>query len=151
MCVLSNFRFSIAFICIALFFFIDSGITSVKSDTIEVTASLVLGTDKEKKSGKKVSGSIRKRLSKVFKWSNYYKLSDKKFSIPDNKTKSTVLSKKASIKVSNRKEGKISVSLFSEGKMLIQKSQNLRSGSYMVLAGESTGDSAWFIVISKSN
>ena len=151
MFVLSNFRFSIAFICIALFFFIDSGITSVKSDTIKVTATVVLGTDKEKKSGKKVSGSIRKRLSKVFKWNNYYKLSDKKFSIPDNKTKSTVLSKKASIKVSNRKEGKISVSLFSEGKMLIQKSQNLRSGSYMVLAGESTGDSAWFIVISNSN
>ena len=151
MFVLSNFRFGIASILIALFFFIDSGITSVKPDTIEVTASLVLGTDKEKKSGKKVSGSIRKRLSKIFKWSNYYKLSDKKFSIPDNKTKSTVLSKKASIKVSNRKEGKISVSLFSEGKMLIQKRQNLRSGSYMVLAGESTGDSAWFIVISKSN
>ena len=51
----------------------------------------------------------------------------------------------------NRKEGKISVSLFSEGKMLIQKSQKLRIGSYMVLAGKSTGDSAWFIVISKSN
>ena len=151
MFVLSNFRFSFGSFFIALFFFIDSGITSVKSDTIEVTASLVLGTDKEKKSGKKVSGSIRKRLSKVFKWNNYYKLSDKKFSIPDNKTKSAILSKKASIKVSNRKEGKISVSLFSEGKMLIQKSQNLRSGSYMVLAGEATGDSAWFIVISKSN
>ena len=70
MCVLSNFRFSIAFICIALFFFIDSGITSVKSDTIEVTATVVLGTDNEKKSGKKVAGSIRKRLSKVFKWNN---------------------------------------------------------------------------------
>ena len=151
MFVLSNFRFSIASICIALFCFIESGITSVKSDTIEVTATVVLGTDKEKKSGKKVSGSIRKRLSKVFKWNNYYKLSGKKFSIPDNKTKSTVLSKKASIKVTNRKEGKISVSLFSEGKMLIQKSQSLRSGSYMVLAGKSTGDSAWFIVISKSN
>ena len=136
---------------IALFFFIDSGITSVKSDTIEVTASVVLGTDKEKKSGKKVSGSILKRLSKVFKWNNYYKLSGKKFSIQDNNDKSNVLSKKESIKVINRKEGKISVSLFSEGKMLIQKSQNLRSGSYMVLAGESTGDSAWFIVISKSN
>ena len=53
MFVLSNFRFSIAFICIALFFFIDSGITSVKSDTIEVTATVVLGTDNEKKSGKK--------------------------------------------------------------------------------------------------
>ena len=148
--VFSNFSLSMSSL-FALFLFIDSGITSVNSDTIEVTASVVLGTEKEKKSGKKVSNSIRKRLSKVFKWSNYYKLSDKKLSIPDGKTKSTVLSKKASIKVSNRKEGKISVSLFSEGKMLIQKSQKLRIGSYMVLAGKSTGDSAWFIVISKSN
>jgi hypothetical protein len=33
--------------------------------------------------------------------------------------------------------------------MLVQKSQLLKPGSCMVLAGESGTDSAWFIVLSK--
>jgi hypothetical protein len=33
--------------------------------------------------------------------------------------------------------------------MLVQKSQALKIGSCMVLAGESGSDSAWFIVLSK--
>ena len=52
MYVFSNFRLGMSSLFIALFLFIDSGITSVNSDTIEVTASLVLGTDIEKKRGR---------------------------------------------------------------------------------------------------
>ena len=82
---------------------------------------------------------------------HYYQLSSKKLTIEDAKTMTSKLSKNASIKVTNQKNSKVSVSLFSGGKMLLQKTQTLRSGHYMVLAGKSTGDSAWFIVLSKSN
>ena len=116
---------------------------------ITVNARLVLGTGKEKQGSKKVSDSIRKRLAKVFKWMHYYQLTNKKLTIEDAKTKTSKLSKNASIKVTNQKNGKIAVSLFSGGKMLLQKTQTLREGHYMVLAGKSTGDSAWFIVLSK--
>ena len=149
--ILSKYRLGKFSVFIAILLFVDSGIASGKADSIKISARLVVGASKEKKGAKKVSELIRKRLSKVFKWRNYYQLSDKKLSIPDNKTKTAKLSKNASIKVSNRNNGRVSVSLFSGGKMLIQKSQMLRTGSYMVLAGKSTGDSAWFIVISKSN
>ena len=57
--------------------------------------------------------------------------------------------KTTSIKVTNRKNDKIAVSLYSNGKMLVQKTQTLRPGSYMVLAGNTGTDSAWFIVLSK--
>ena len=82
---------------------------------------------------------------------HYHQLSSKKLTIDDSKTVTSKLSKNASIKVTNQKNGKVSVSLFSGGKMLLQKTQTLRSGHYMVLAGKSTGDSAWVIVRSKSN
>ena len=49
-----------------------------------------------------------------------------------------------------RKNGKVSVILFSKGKMLVQKTQNLKPGSHMVLAGNIESDSAWFIVLSKN-
>ena len=149
--ILSKYFLGKFSVFVAILLFADSGIASDKADSINIKACLVVGASKEKKGAKKVSEPIRKRLSKVFKWRNYYQLSVKQLSIPDDKTKTTKLSKKASIKVSNRKNGKVSVSLFSGSKMLIQKSQTLRTGSYMVLAGDSKGDSAWFIVISKTN
>ena len=135
----------------ALLLFTRGGLASVQADSITVNARLVLGTSKEKQDSKKVSNSIRKRLAKVFKWIHYYQLTDKKLTIDDGKTKTSKLSKNASIKVTNQKNGRISVSLFTGGRMLLQKTQTLRVGQYMVLAGKSTGDSAWFIVLSKSN
>ena len=121
-----------------------------QADQITVQARLVLGTSKEQKGKTEVHDSIRKRLAKVFKWMKYYELRSRQLSIGDGATKTAKLSKTAKIEVSNRKNGRIAVSLFSEGKMLIQKSQTLKSGSYMVLAGGSGTDSAWFIVLSKN-
>ena len=93
---------------------------------------------------------IRKRLAKGFKWIKYYELRSRRLGIVDGTTKTAKLSKTAKIEVSNLKNGRIGVSLFSEGKMLVQKSQTLKTGSCMVLAGESGSDSAWFIVLSRT-
>ena len=95
------------------------GLALVQADSITVNARLVLGTGKEKQGSKKVSDSIRKRLAKVFKWMHYRNSS--KLTIDDSKTVTSKLSKNASIKVTNQKNGKVSVSLFSGGKMLLQK------------------------------
>ncbi len=121
----------------------------VQADSITVQARLVLGTSTEQKGKTEVSDTIRKRLAKVFKWMKYYELRSRRLGIVDGATKTAKLSKTTKIEVSNRKNGRIAVSLFSEGKMLVQKSQTLKLGSCMVLAGESGTDSAWFIVLSK--
>ena len=134
---------------VALLVFVGGGFVVAQADPITVQARLVLGTCEDDKSKTEVSDTIRKRLSKVFKWMKYYELCSKRMSIVDGATKTAKLSKTAKIEVSNLKNGRIGVSLFSEGKMLVQKSQTLKSGSCMVLAGESGTDSAWFIVLSK--
>ena len=134
---------------VALLVFVGGGFVVAQADPITVQAHLVLGTSKEQKVKTEVSNTIRKRLAKVFKWMKYYELCSKRMSIVDGATKTAKLSKTAKIEVSNLKKGKVAVSLFSEGKMLVQKSQTLKSGSCMVLAGESGTDSAWFIVLSK--
>jgi hypothetical protein len=86
----------------------------------------------------------------VFKWKHYYNLNAMRMNIADAATKTAKLSRAASIKVTNRKNGKVAVSLFSKGRMLVQKTQNLKPGSHMVLAGNTETNSAWFIVLSKS-
>jgi len=134
---------------VALLVFVGGGFVVAQADPITVQARLVLGTSTEQKGKTEVSDTIRKRLAKVFKWIKYYELRSRRMSIVDGATKTAKLSKTAKIEVSNRKNGRIGVSLFSEGKMLVQKNQLLKPGSCMVLAGESGTDSAWFIVLSK--
>ena len=134
---------------VALLVFVGGGFVVAQADPITVQAHLVLGTSTEQKGKTEVSNVIRKRLAKVFKWMKYYELRSRRMSIVDGATKTAKLSKTAKIEVSNRKNGRIGVSLFSEGKMLVQKNQLLKPGSCMVLAGESGTDSAWFIVLSK--
>ena len=135
---------------VVLLLFVSGGFVVAQADPITVQARLVLGTSKEQKGKTEVPDTIRKRLAKVFKWMKYYELRSRRLSIGDGVTKTAKLSKTSKIEVSNRKNGRIAVSLFSEGKMLVQKSQTLKPGSYMVLAGGSGTDSAWFIVLSKN-
>ncbi|MDP6793902.1 MAG: hypothetical protein QF721_03055 [Verrucomicrobiota bacterium] len=123
---------------------------AAQADPITVEARLVLGTIKEQKDQMEVSAAIKRKLARVFKWKHYYELNSKRINIADAATKSAKLSRAASIKVTNRKNGKVAVSLFSKGKMLVQKTQDLKPSSHMVLAGSTASDSAWFIVISKS-
>jgi hypothetical protein len=134
---------------VALLVFVGGGFVVAQADPITIQARLVLGTSTEQKGKTEVSSVIRKRLAKVFKWMKYYELRSRRMGIVDGATKTAKLSKTAKIEVSNRKNGRIGVSLFSEGKMLVQKNQLLKPGSCMVLAGESGTDSAWFIVLSK--
>ena len=129
---------------------LSGGFVAAQADPITVQARLVHGTSKEQKGKMEVPAAIKKKLARVFKWMHYYQLNSKRLNIADATTKSAKLSKTASIKVTNRKNGKIAVSLYSKGKMLVQKTQTLRPGSYMVLAGNAGTDSAWFIVLSKS-
>jgi|TARA_B100000446_G_scaffold103796_1_gene97287 hypothetical protein len=129
---------------------LSGGFVAAQADPITVQARLVHGTSKEQKGKMEVPAAIKEKLARVFKWMHYYQLNSKQLNIADATTKSAKLSKTASIKVTNRKNGKIAVSLYSKGKMLVQKTQTLRPGSYMVLAGNAGTDSAWFIVLSKS-
>jgi len=136
-------------VLVALLLLVSGGFVAAQADSITVQARLVHGTSKEQKGKMEVPAAIRKKLARVFKWMHYYQLNSKRLNIADATTKSAKLSKTASIKVTNRKNGKIAVSLYSKGKMLVHKTQSLRPGSYMVLAGNAGTDSAWFIVLSK--
>ena len=137
-------------VLVALLLLVSGGFVAAQADSITVQARLVHGTSKEQKGEMEVPAAIKKKLARVFKWMHYYQLNSKLLNIADATTKTTKLSKTTSIKVTNRKNGRIAVSLYSKGKMLVQKTQTLRPGSYMVLAGNAGTDSAWFIVLSKS-
>ena len=136
-------------VLVALLLLVSGGFVAAQADPITVQARLVHGTSKEQKGKMEVPAAIKKKLARVFKWMHYYQLNSKRLNIADATTKSAKLSKTASIKVTNRKNDQIAVSLYSKGKMLVQKTQSLKPGQHMVLAGNTKSDSAWFIVLSK--
>ena len=127
-----------------------SGHIAAQADPVTLQARLILGTSKEQKDKMEASGGIKRKLARVFKWKHYYELNSKQMNIPDTVTKSAKLSRAAQVKVTNMKNGRLSVSLFSKGKMLVQKTQNMKPGSHMVLAGNTGAEEAWFIVLSNS-
>ena len=137
-------------VLVALLLLVSGGFVAAQADSITVQARLIPGTSKEQKGKMEVPAAIKKKLARVFKWMHYCQLNSRQLNITDATTKTTKLSKTTSIEVTNRKNDKIAVSLYSNGKMLVQKTQTLRPGSYMVLAGNTGTDSAWFIVLSKS-
>ena len=126
------------------------GHIAAQAAPVTLQARLVLGTSKEQKDQMEASGGIKRKLARVFKWKHYYELNSKQMNIADTVTKSVKLSRAAQVKVTNMKNGRLSVSLFSKGKMLVQKTQNLKPGSHMVLAGNTGAEEAWFIVLSNS-
>ena len=136
-------------VLVALLLLVSGGFVAAQADPITVQARLVHGTSKEQKGKMEVPAAIKKKLARVFKWMHYYQLSSRQLNIDDATTQSAQLSRATTIKVTNRKNGKVDVSLYSKGKMLVHKTQSLRPGSYMVLAGNAGTDSAWFIVLSK--
>ena len=127
-----------------------SGHIAAQADPVTLQARLILGTSKEQKDQMEASGGIKRKLARVFKWKHYYELNSKQMNIADTATKSAKLSRAAQVKVTNMKNGRLSVSLFSKGKMLVQKTQNMKPGSHMVLAGNTGAEEAWFIVLSNS-
>ena len=127
-----------------------SGHIAAQADPVTLQARLILGTSKEQKDKMEASGGIKRKLARVFKWKHYYELNSKQMNIADTVTKSAKLSRAAQVKVTNMKNGRLSVSLFSKGKMLVQKTQNMKPGSHMVLAGNTGAEEAWFIVLSNS-
>lgn len=127
-----------------------SGHIAAQAEPVTLQARLILGTSKEQKDKMEASGGIKRKLARVFKWKHYYELNSKQMNIADTATKSAKLSRAAQVKVTNMKNGRLSVSLFSKGKMLVQKTQNMKPGSHMVLAGNTGAEEAWFIVLSNS-
>ena len=137
-------------VLVAALLFVSGGYVTAQAAPITVQARLVLGTSKEEKGKMEVPAAIKKKLARVFKWKHYYELNSEQMNIADAATKSAKLSRAAQIKVTNKKNNKVAVALFCKGKMLVQKNQNLKPGSHMVLAGNTESDSAWFIVLTKS-
>jgi hypothetical protein len=123
---------------------------------LRLKSQLIWGTNDDKpKSGalKDVDPKLRERLSRVFKWKNYFEVKSEQPTVKPGETKRVKMSDKCELELRVVDDFTLEVKLYGEGKLtktVRQSVQALRQGELSVLAGDSKekyGD-AWFVVLS---
>jgi hypothetical protein len=123
---------------------------------VRLRAQLVWGTnDQAPADGKhpELTGALKEKLARVFKWKNYYQIKDQSFTVQPGEARRVKMSSKCELELKLVDDFTLEVKLFGEGtlvKTVRQPLQALRQGEIAVLAGDSKekfGD-AWFVVLS---
>lgn len=132
-------------------FIVDSCIARSASADLNLQAQLVWGTNKDKPDDPKlkdVDAQVRDKLRGVFKWKNYFEVNRQKFLVTAAAPKRVKMSDLCEIEVHNLGNSVVEVKLFGEGKMVVRKTQRIKAGELLVLAGDDKDDTAWFVVVS---
>jgi hypothetical protein len=132
-------------------FIVGSCIARSASADLNLQAQLVWGTNKDKPDDPKlkdVDSQVRDKLRGVFKWKNYFEVNRQKFLVTAAAPKRVKMSDLCEIEVHDLGNSVVEVKLFGEGKMVVRKTQRIKAGELLVLAGDDKDDTAWFVVVS---
>jgi hypothetical protein len=136
--------------------FWSTGAATTSAADLSLRTQLLWGTDQEKpqeSTYKEIDAKLKKKLSRVFKWKNYFEINDQKVSLGAKDTKRLKLSAKCEIEIRFVDEQTLEIKLYGEGKLtktIRQSVKALNQGELAVLAGDDKDkyDDAWFVVLS---
>jgi len=114
---------------------------------MKLEARLVWGTDDEKggPNCKPVDPELAAKLHGMFKWKNYFEITNQIASIPLNKTRDLKMSDHCTIRVKNLGASRVELSCLGEGKPVDQRVETLTPPKWLVWGGNSKHDTAWFV------
>ena len=126
---------------------------AVRSATadLKLRAQLVWGTNNDKPDDpklKEVDQQVKDKLRGVFKWKNYFEVNRQSFTVIASAPKKVRMSDLCEIEVQNLGNSSVELKLYGKGKMVVRKTQKIKSGELLVLAGDDKNDTAWFVVLS---
>jgi hypothetical protein len=149
-------RLSFCILLGSLLSLISLGGAAVHAAEVNLKAQLIWGTDGDKPpaaSYKEVEGAIKKKLCRVFKWKNYFEISQQPAAITSTASKRLKMSPRCEVEVRFVDDTTLEIKLFGEGKLTKTVRQPLKSltqGGIAVIAGDAKDnvDDAWFVVFS---
>ncbi len=140
---------TLALVCAVLGFCIPSGRAAEKD--LKFEAKLIWGTDDIKtkaKDLKELDPKILEKLRSVFKWKHYFEIETKKEIVVAQGARNKVkMSAKCELEIANLGENRVEVTLFGEGKRVVNDKQTVTPGQLMVLGGDRHDATAWFVVL----
>ena len=132
------------------FLFCSLTLRSTPAD-LNLRAQLVWGTNNEKPDDPKlkdVDPQVKEKLRGVFKWKNYFEVNRQDFTLTASAPRKVKMSDLCEIEVQNLGNSSVELKLYGKGKMVVRKTQRIKSGELLVLAGDDKNDTAWFVVLS---
>ena len=121
------------------------------SADLHLQAQLVWGTNIDKPDDpklKEVDSQVKDKLRGVFKWKNYFEVNRQNFTVTAAGPKKVKMSDQCEIEVQNLGNSSVELKLYGQGKMVVRKTQKIKAGELLVLAGDDKNDTAWFVVLS---
>ena len=124
---------------------------------------MIWGTDEAKpedKNLKEIDPKLAEKLRRVFKWKNYFEVTNQNVALPSQMSKTISMSPKCKIELkrveveAKKNDEAIIVKLYGEGKLRTTNKipiKLLQQGEYSILAGDDKDkqEDAWFVVLSR--
>ncbi|MGE3312466.1 MAG: hypothetical protein AB7O66_21065 [Limisphaerales bacterium] len=120
------------------------------ADTLHLQAQLIWGTDSDKPADstlKPIPQDLDKRLRRIFKWRNYFEVSQTNFVVASTQPARVDMSRECRVEVARQSSGEVEIQLFGRGKLVVRKRQHIVPGETVVIAGDDKDYNAWFVVL----
>ena len=127
---------------------------SAQAADMKLQAFLLWGTDDNKppegKAYKPVELEIRQKLKDLpLKWTNWFEVNRKDFSLAQGETKEVPISEKCKLIVRRFIGHELEVTLIGKGKEVVKRKQSLPKGEMLVLGGNAPNSTAWLVVLKR--
>jgi hypothetical protein len=114
---------------------------------LKLEARLIRGAndDKESVKYKPADPELSGKLNRAFKWKNYFEITNKTASIALNQSCELKMSDACAVRVKNLGASRVEVNCIGHGKEICKGAYTLAPPQWLVLGGNDTADTAWFI------
>ncbi len=113
---------------------------------LKVEARLLRGANDEKAGVNcKVDAELAAKLHGTFKWKYYFEVTNQSASIPVNKSCDLKMSAQCTLSIKNLGGSRVEINCLGDGKPWCKGAYTLTPPKWVVLGGNNTDDTAWFI------
>ena len=120
---------------------------STRAADLKLEARLIWGSNDDKETVKyePLDPALSDKLHRMFKWKNYYEITNKTAGIVLNQSSDLKMSDSCTIRVKNLGASRVEVSCIGHGKQVHKGNYTLVPPQWLVLGGNSTDNTAWFV------
>jgi hypothetical protein len=92
-----------------------------------------------------VDAELSANLHRMFKWKNYFEITNQVADIPENKTRDLKMSDRCTLRIKNLGGSRVEINCIGEGKEVHKRADTLLPHTWLVLGGNDKNNTAWFI------
>jgi hypothetical protein len=120
---------------------------SARAADLKLEARLIWGSNDEKETVKyePLDPALSDKLHRMFKWKNYYEITNRTAGVVLNQSSDLKMSDSCTIRVKNLGASRVEVSCIGQGRQIHKGTYTLVPPQWLVLGGNSTNNTAWFV------